>query len=169
VTSDESKSIWSPWSPPLTLGRSTNWPDGLKCWPLALDGMSSTLNDGVATYAVCFKLWEPIWSPDTYSSKGKPARETQFDIASWLHLPQPKLNIYVSRSSAPVYTSKLNDSYFADPPSLWGRWRPVPRANRESNGNDENAKWASSSTRTPFTVASRCELFSDVRKLRQLP
>src|SRR6266478_3274248 len=27
--------------------------------------------------------------------KGKPARETQFDVMSWLHLPQPRLNIYV--------------------------------------------------------------------------
>ncbi|KIM92367.1 hypothetical protein PILCRDRAFT_810421 [Piloderma croceum F 1598] len=26
---------------------------------------------------------------------GKPARETQFDVMSWLHLLQPKLNIYV--------------------------------------------------------------------------
>jgi len=57
--------------------------------------MSSTQNDGLVMSAVHIHI---LGESGHYSEplEGKPARETQFDVMLWLHLPQPKLNIYVS-------------------------------------------------------------------------
>ena len=43
-----------------------------------------------------------------YPFEGKPTWETQFSVASWLHLHQPKLNIYVSWSCELIHLSRLN-------------------------------------------------------------
>jgi hypothetical protein len=55
-----------------------------------------------------FEVSALIRSTDTYPFEGKPARETLFSVASWLHPPQPKLNIYVSWSFEMTHLSKLN-------------------------------------------------------------
>ena len=54
-------------------------------------------------YSYSRRIW-PLSEP----LEGKPARETQFDVMSWLHLPQPKLNIYVSWHVEFIHLYKLD-------------------------------------------------------------
>lgn len=59
-----------------------------------------------------------------YEFAGKPARETNFNMASWIHLPEPRVNVYVRDIRYKQYGLYFDLSVI-DPSYLLGRKRKV--------------------------------------------
>jgi len=134
--------------------------------------MSSTQNDGAVTSAVRIHT-VTLEGSGHYSEppEGNPARETQFDVISWLHLPQPKLNIYVCKLACRIYTLTQfgGHLYFSGSSYLRSRRWLMPSANRGTDNDVENPIRGSQFTCASPSYAFRCELLPVGGKLRELP